>query len=980
MLIPNPHSSLDKRYPGHRFSSNIRRLLLVLFLLVSVTHVHATHILGGEMFYSHVDSNRYEVILRIYRDCGPNNTVGTSFDGVSYFGVYHGDDELLQVVEASLHDSPEELIDAAQFPCAVALDAACIEVGEYRAQVALPDSGNVKVVYQRCCRNTQLLNISDPNNQGMTLEVTLYNEDHPFHGNHSPSLYPMGGLASCVGYNGILMGGTTDLDGDSLSYRLADLVQGGGDSNPAPNPPSGSDFASVVWNGDANGQNPLAGFATGSMDPVSGTWPLEFTGVGSFAVGIMVEEWRDGELVGEYLRDLTLRSLICPVVSATGCTDPAACNHGCFAQSDNGLCEYPSNPCETCEDGQVTNLDLDGNGDCSGVEWVGCMNPVACNFDSLAVVDDGSCVTGECGCSNPDACNYNPEAVLSSEYYCLYPLDIFGSPWADCEGCYFGVHPDGSCIELGYYELTLWLDTVNPDIGMISTLNGPVDLTGYSTYRLWIGGFQEDDFFSAYTGDSEHPLIIASTGDFFQSEVATTEYQSGPTNDLMLTLFPELEYDSYLTIDGSDGTVPVSNDCVQSTPGDWLSSFAQGGNIMESSQVGGGIFTFNGEGCGDFGADRRVLLGQFTTNGHFFCSLYFQVFLGGDGFSEYRDTFELGFIDGCTEAGACNFNPEATRDDNSCMYPQDLYGDSDLNCEGLCVYDENDDGMCGDAPFTVSTSLIVEDIGIISGASGVDNLTGLHQVDVHLNVGNDDDVLLEVMGWDSGFVHASGMFDSPLYTGYTPHSLYESVFSYFPVLAYDSWLTIDAENAEAINAFGLGSLLSVESGENFTWTDSTLLDSSFRIQNLHPETFGIAGEDRQILLGRFTSNGEVSGSLKVKVAIHGDLDHQVIQTVTWPIIEIEDEEEEDTITQLCGEGTVWDEFVQQCVPSAEVCGDETVWFPELNLCIGFDACPSDINEDGVVTLSDLLDLLADYIMVCDETQDLTPESISPAKD
>jgi hypothetical protein len=78
-------------------------------------------------------------------------------------------------------------------------------------------------------------------------------------------------------------------------------------------------------------------------------------------------------------------SLCCPG-GILGCMDTTACNYNSLATCDDGSCILPD----------------------------GCTDPLACNYDASATCDDGSCLTdfsATLGCMDSTACNYDASAT-----------------------------------------------------------------------------------------------------------------------------------------------------------------------------------------------------------------------------------------------------------------------------------------------------------------------------------------------------------------------------------------------------------------------------------------------------------------------------------------------------------------------------------------------------------------------------------------
>ena len=101
---------------------------------------------------------------------------------------------------------------------------------------------------------------------------------------------------------------------------------------------------------------------------------------------------------------------------APGCMDVVACNYDPLAVEDDGTCEYT-----TCE---------------------GCVDEGACNYDETATISDADqCDYYTClGCTDEEACNYDETATIDAED-CIYPTED-----RDCDGnCYVDTDGDGVC-------------------------------------------------------------------------------------------------------------------------------------------------------------------------------------------------------------------------------------------------------------------------------------------------------------------------------------------------------------------------------------------------------------------------------------------------------------------------------------------------------------------------------------------------------
>ena len=243
---------------------------------------------------------------------------------------------------------------------------------------------------------------------------------------------------------------------------------------------------------------------------------------------------------------------------------------------------------------------------------------------------------------------------------------------------------------------SLEVEVVSENIGILVGALGVTDLTGYSCSRLYVNMANTDDFMSSVSGDAVNPTYINTTTNFYHA-ILGGQTPNG-INSVLFPVYPDLAYDSWVTIglegapNAAAGEAAVAT--VQSTSNPWATNFdlgggIPGGNITIDDVIGGAWYALNGDANGIAGDDLKVLVGQFTTTGELSGQLYCQVFINGEGSNEYRETFFIGGSAGCTDETACNYDAEATSDDDSCIFPE-----TGLDCDGNCLNDADSDGIC----------------------------------------------------------------------------------------------------------------------------------------------------------------------------------------------------------------------------------------------------------------------------------------------
>ena len=279
--------------------------------------------------------------------------------------------------------------------------------------------------------------------------------------------------------------------------------------------------------------------------------------------------------------------------------------------------------------------------------------------------EDGVCDEDEIvGCEEEDACNYDPTATDAGN--CDYPVDLYGKDYVDCDGeCINDSDEDGVCDEdeiVGCEEEDACnYDPTATDAG---NCDYPVDLYG-------------KDYVDC---DGECVNDIDEDGVCDEDEIAGCEdsvacnYNASATDGGVTCLYTDGICE---TCSGeTDGTgVVVDND-------------SDNDEVCDDDEI---------VGCEEEDACNYDPAATDAGSCNYPIDLYGKDYVDCDG-ECLNDTDEDGVCDedeivGCEEEDACNYDPTAT-DAGNCDYPVDLYGKDYVDCDGECLNDIDEDGVC----------------------------------------------------------------------------------------------------------------------------------------------------------------------------------------------------------------------------------------------------------------------------------------------
>ncbi len=278
--------------------NSIQLFICIAFLLGAIK-VDATHMVGGEINYRCLGNDQYEVIVTVFRDC---DTGVPWFDNPASVGVFDVNDSLIYDLRLTLSNNDTLDLNLSD-PCLVAPPNVCIHTTTYLDTINLPFIvGGYQLVYQRCCRNQDIVNIVSPTATGAT--YTSYISEQALLACNSSAIFnEWPPVYICVGVPIVYDHSALDTDGDSIVYELCTPFTGASPSQSMPQPPNNPPYNTVTWLSPYGIDNMLGGPDSLQIDPLTGLLTGTPNIIGVFVVGVCAKEYRNGQLISTTRRD-----------------------------------------------------------------------------------------------------------------------------------------------------------------------------------------------------------------------------------------------------------------------------------------------------------------------------------------------------------------------------------------------------------------------------------------------------------------------------------------------------------------------------------------------------------------------------------------------------------------------------------------------------------------------------------------------------
>lgn len=292
----------------------------------------ASHTMGADLTYECLGGNTYRVTLSFYRDC-----IGIAAPSAPFVNVSSA--SCGQAIGLTCYPRPgtgQEVTPSCSSSVTTCRGGTFTGIQEwvYDGIVNLPMQCTDWVFsYNLCCRNAAITNINTPGTSTFYLYATLNNL--AVQCNNSPTFSNKPVPFLCRGQNYCFNHGAYDADGDSITFQLIT--------------PKQTASANVMYTAPFTASNPLTSIPATTFNSTTGDICMTPQNLEVTVMAVLVNEYRNGVLIGSVERDLQLTVMNCAnnLPSLTGingtndftmtvCANQPACFNIFSNDPDNG--------------------------------------------------------------------------------------------------------------------------------------------------------------------------------------------------------------------------------------------------------------------------------------------------------------------------------------------------------------------------------------------------------------------------------------------------------------------------------------------------------------------------------------------------------------------------------------------------------------------------------------------------------------------
>jgi gliding motility-associated-like protein len=325
----------------------IKKVTLFLMIILCFSRVNAAHLAGGDLTFQCRGNNLYSFQLKVYRDAFAT----AAHDNPAYIFIYNNDNGQLFLSRGQAPATISTVVNNDLGPCLQNPSPPRFDFATYNfTGIQLPPNNNgYRVVYQRCCRTNDLINIIpnfDGIAQGSTYEIQITPKVMQECNGSAVSLpifefqeFPPTQL--CASEEVIVdqsVRNTIFPFADSVIYSLCAPFSGGSGTNciiPDPNvtgsncnTPDGlcdapCSYAPLIYSTGYSFQTPMGNLSQVEIDKYTGELIVNPRATGVYVVGLCAVAYKDGQIWSTNRRDFQFKVFDC---IADGATPPIAQN------------------------------------------------------------------------------------------------------------------------------------------------------------------------------------------------------------------------------------------------------------------------------------------------------------------------------------------------------------------------------------------------------------------------------------------------------------------------------------------------------------------------------------------------------------------------------------------------------------------------------------------------------------------------------